>query len=240
MSSPGQARPKESPARPYSPPHNPPPSSPLPILPPFRTPSGTTAAKPIAVETARQQGVLLGLLSSVSKVTEALYQDLRFLERRFGGDPVRAPREQLEERRKRVRDVLKTVEKYPGLAWEGELVSGCEKMFVDVLQGEQKGHKGRLGQGARWWARDKLGSVVVDLYHPLINNGESTTTFTVPWGEYLGTFTGTISEVEEEVDKAVKKLTEDANSRQTSGTYYGGAGAGGKVRSEGLMRPLGP
>ncbi|KAK1776298.1 hypothetical protein QBC45DRAFT_381426 [Copromyces sp. CBS 386.78] len=233
MSSPGQARPKESPAQPYSLPHNPPPSSPLPLLPPFRTPSGTIAAKPTAVETARQQGVLLGLLSSVSKVTEALYQDLRFLERRFGGDPVCAPREQLEERRKRVREVLKTVEKYPGLAWEGELVSGCEKMFVDVLKGE-------FFRGDARYCAPMLTTIFSLVYHPLINNGESMTTFTVPWGEYLGTFTGTISEVEEEVDKAVKKLIEDANSRKTSGTYYGGAGAGGKVRSEGLMRPLGP
>lgn len=58
----------------------------------------------------------------------------------------------------------------------------------------------------------------------------------VPWGEYLGTFTGTLSDVEEEVAKAVKKLT--ANDRKTSGTY-GGVGPGGGVRIESLMRPLG-
>lgn len=80
------------------------------------------------------------------------------------------------------------------------------------------------------------------VYHPLIDNGESASTFTVLWGEYLGTYTETISNVEKEVDKAVKELTEDPNSRKNSGTYYGGAGAGGNVRSEAprLMRPLGP
>ncbi|KAK3490321.1 uncharacterized protein B0T23DRAFT_443238 [Neurospora hispaniola] len=195
-----------SPGRPDSPTLNPPPSSPLPLLPPFRAPSGTS--RPTATDTARQQGALLGLLSSVCRVIESLYQDLRFLERRFGGDPVRVPKQQLEERRKRVRIVWKTVEKHPGLAWEGEVVRLCERMLGDVLK----------------------------VYHPFINNGESTTAFMVPWGEYLGTFTGTISDVEEEVDKAVKKLT--ANDRKTSGTY-GGAGSGGGVRIESLMRPLG-
>lgn len=67
----------------------------------------------------------------------SLYQDLRFLERRFGGDSaVRAPKQQLEERRKRVRVVWKMVEKHPGLAWEGEVVRLCERMLGDVLKGE--------------------------------------------------------------------------------------------------------
>lgn len=69
------------------------------------------------------------------------------------------------------------------------------------------------------------------VYHPLINNGESTTTFMVPWGEYLGTLTGAISDVEEEVEKAVKKLT--TTDRKTSANQSGG------VRIESLMRPLG-
>ncbi|KAH7635804.1 hypothetical protein B0T09DRAFT_277834 [Sordaria sp. MPI-SDFR-AT-0083] len=223
MSSPTQgrgARP-DSPTPPSllnSPPAHPPPSSPLPLLPPFRASSGsgstTIASKPTAVETARQQGVLLGVLSSVCRVTDQLYQDLRFPEKKFGKDPVHASREQLEATRKRVRRAWKTVEQYPSLAWEGELVSLCEKMFGDVLR----------------------------VYHPLIDNGESASTFTVLWGEYLGTYTETISNVEKEVDKAVKELTEDPNSRKNSGTYYGGAGAGGNVRSEAprLMRPLGP
>ncbi|EGO56988.1 hypothetical protein NEUTE1DRAFT_102242 [Neurospora tetrasperma FGSC 2508] len=219
-----------SPGRPDSPPTlNPPPSSPLPLLPPFRAASGTS--RPTATDTARQQGVLLGLLSSVCRVIESLYQDLRFLERRFGGDSVRASKQQLEERRKRVRIVWKTVEKHPGLAWEGEVVRLCERMLGDILKGEGRGYRGRMGLGAR-----KLVGVGVDVYHPFINNGESTTTFMVPWGEYLGTFTGTITDVEEEVDKAVKKL--NANDRKTSGTY-GGAGPGGGVRIESLMRPLG-
>ncbi|EAA27474.1 hypothetical protein GE21DRAFT_2831 [Neurospora crassa] len=225
-----------SPGRPDSPNLNPPPSSPLPLLPPFRAPSGTS--RPTATDTARQQGALLGLLSSVCRVIESLYQDLRFMERRFGGDAVRAPKQQLEERRKRVRIVWKTVEKHPGLAWEGEVVRLCERMLGDILKGSvafnvgrARGYRGRMGLGAR-----KLVGVGVDVYHPFINNGESTTTFMAPWGEYLGTFTGTISDVEEEVDKAVKKLT--ANDRKTSGTY-GGAGSGGGVRIESLMRPLG-
>ena len=45
------------------------------------------------------------------------------------------------------------------------------------------------------------------VYHPFINNAEGTTAFMVPWEKYLGTFTGTISDLEEEVEKAVKKLT---------------------------------
>ncbi|KAK3344753.1 hypothetical protein B0H65DRAFT_523978 [Neurospora tetraspora] len=218
-----------SPARPNSPtlppPPGPPPSSPLPLLPPFRLPSGT--AKPTATDTARQQGALLGLLSCVCRVTETLYQDFRFLERRFGGDPVRAPKQQLEERRKRVRRVWKTVENYPGLALEGEVVRLCERMFGDVLRGEFPSDGGI--------APPMLTTIFPLVYHPFINNGESTTTFMVPWGEYLGTFTGTISDVEEEVDKAVKKLT--AKDRKTSGTG-GGGDAGTGVRIESLMRPV--
>ncbi|KAK3392422.1 hypothetical protein B0T20DRAFT_463674 [Sordaria brevicollis] len=190
-----------SPAPQSPPPPNPPPSSPLPLLPPFRLPSGTS--RPTTIDTARQQGVLLGLLSSVCKVIESLYQDLQFLQRRFGGDPMRMPREQLDERRKRVRMVWKMVEKHRDLAWEGEVVRGCERMLGDVLR----------------------------VYHSLINNGESTSTFIVPWGEYVAALTGTISDVEEEVEKAVKKLT--TTNRTPSGTHGGG------VRIEGLMRPLG-
>lgn len=67
---------------------------------------------------------------------DALFQDLGLLEKRLGKDMVRAPRENLEERRKRVREVWKTVEKFPAVAWEVTVVKGCEKMMGDVLRGE--------------------------------------------------------------------------------------------------------